>query len=941
MSEENAFANVRLLQLAFLLVMIFSLLPRDAAAIGHPYLVKDINPGSGGSLSSYGPYAVLGGSIVFSAYDPDHGEELWRSDGTPDGTFLLKDIRPGSDTSNPGRLITLNGKVFFRADDGTVGTELWVTDGTVAGTTLLKDLNPGTGRSSPDYLMVSNGTLFFTATTTESGTELWMSDGTAAGTHLVKDIVPGAAGSSPSYLTDVNGTLFFITMPASNSYELWKSDGTPEGTTLIKPLPSGVYPSRIASCNGQLFFMASDAFGAELWKSDGTEAGTGMIKDINPGFAGSSPYAFACIGSTLYFSASDGVHGAEPWKSDGTAATTVMIKDIYPGISGSNPILFTGVNGTIAFVASSPGNGDELWQTDGTESGTVLLHPISPGSALGYINWLIGDGGKVIFSADDGAHGSEPWISDGTTSGTYMLGDIRAGFYPSGPRYYASTGSTFFFAPETEYGTELWAVSLAPAPHSLITSPLSGAISNALTIAGEAHSDTGSPLALVEVSTDGGANWFAASGTSAWSFDWTPAADGQYTLLSRAIDQANNLEFSGPGLTVTIDLSPPTGSVAINGTAETTNSVLVTLTVDADAVDFGVSCTAANPMICGTVSMRFSNDGVSWSAWETAKTAKSWQLLGGNGTRTVQMELKDRAGNVAVFSDTILLDTTLNPTSSITQPPSGLYTNQGTLTISGTASPGQGATLVRVEVSINGGVTWQTASGTTSWSLSVSPADGVYSITSRAIDSAGYTEIPVSGISVKIDRTPPSGRIHNNYNYGTYELDASANDPDVQICTLIFPNLCGGPMDMLLPGSSIWQPASTTLPYGTTSLWLRDRAGNVAYISQLSTVGYPIKLGLPSPQYFSSVQTAYAQSSAGDTIKVKSTSLTESLTLNRNISVTIRGGYDGTHTTTAGSTPIYGSISVQAGEVSVENVDLHGSISIDAGSVVASGVSLL
>jgi len=40
MKKENAFPHELLLQVAFLLVTLFSLAPRDAAAIGHPYLVK-------------------------------------------------------------------------------------------------------------------------------------------------------------------------------------------------------------------------------------------------------------------------------------------------------------------------------------------------------------------------------------------------------------------------------------------------------------------------------------------------------------------------------------------------------------------------------------------------------------------------------------------------------------------------------------------------------------------------------------------------------------------------------------------------------------------------------------------------------------------------------------------------------------------------------------
>jgi len=53
-------------------------------ATGHPYLVKDINPGSSSALNKYEPMAVLGDSIIFKAYDPVNGYELWKCNGTSD-----------------------------------------------------------------------------------------------------------------------------------------------------------------------------------------------------------------------------------------------------------------------------------------------------------------------------------------------------------------------------------------------------------------------------------------------------------------------------------------------------------------------------------------------------------------------------------------------------------------------------------------------------------------------------------------------------------------------------------------------------------------------------------------------------------------------------------------------------------------------------------------
>ncbi|NCQ87286.1 MAG: hypothetical protein GPJ00_24105, partial [Microcystis aeruginosa W13-18] len=110
---------------------------------------------------------------------------------------------------------------FFTADDSVNGTELWKSDGTAAGTVLVKDINPGSSSSNLQNLTVVGSTLFFSAYDGVNGTELWQSDGTAAGTVLVGDIRPGSYGSNPNYLTAVGNTLYFRAYDGVNGQELW------------------------------------------------------------------------------------------------------------------------------------------------------------------------------------------------------------------------------------------------------------------------------------------------------------------------------------------------------------------------------------------------------------------------------------------------------------------------------------------------------------------------------------------------------------------------------------------------------------------------------------------------------------------------------------------------------------------------------------------------
>ena len=171
---------------------------------------------------------------------------------------LLKDINPGTGSSNVCYLTDVNNKLFFAATNGTHGMELWKSDGTETGTVMVKDIRPGASNSSIGYLTNINGTLFFVANNGSYGTELWKSDGTTAGTVMVKDIRAGVLGSNPSGLVNLDGTLYFAADNGVHGMELWKSDGTSAGTLLVKDinaLTGGSYPQALASVNGHFILL--------------------------------------------------------------------------------------------------------------------------------------------------------------------------------------------------------------------------------------------------------------------------------------------------------------------------------------------------------------------------------------------------------------------------------------------------------------------------------------------------------------------------------------------------------------------------------------------------------------------------------------------------------------------------------------------------------------
>jgi len=169
------------------------------------------------------------------------------------------------------------------------------------------------------------------------------------------------------------------------------------------------------------------------------------------------------------------------------------------------------------------------------------------------------------------------------------------------------------------------------------------------------------------------------------------------TLEYWSLDYSGNDEAPHKMLTdIKLDKTPPAGLILINGNASCANSTQATLTL------------LANDSISGVAQMRFRNDNLTWTPYETYGSSRDWTLETNEGTRDVYVQFRNNAGLASTaYSASIILDTVPPTIIDISRTPNGNVQPSQSVTITVNASDAtSGTKSVSLTYNVNSSLAW-------------------------------------------------------------------------------------------------------------------------------------------------------------------------------------------------------------------------------------------
>ena len=288
--------------------------------------------------------------------------------------------------------------------------------------------------------------------------------------------------------------------------------------------------------------------------------------------------------------------------------------------------------------------------------------------------------------------------------------------------------------------------------------------------------------------------------------------NGLKTMYVKYRDVNGNVSLPASA-SITLSLTPPTGTISINGGAIITTSANVTL---------ALSATGPAPV----TKMQFSSDGTNYFALEPYATSKAFTLSSVNGPKKVYVRYQDAAGVLsAPVSASIALDAP-TVTGSVSINAGAPLSNSSVITLSLAASSTAGP-VTEMQISKDGLNYARFEPFQATRGLTLLPGEGVRSAFIIFRDGAGNLSGAVND-SIIVDTTPPVGTIAfttpdpTTSFIGTMELSAT----DLNGVTNMQFSRNGGTSYSPLEPYATTRNITLNIGANTLTVRYRDAAGN-------------------------------------------------------------------------------------------------------------------
>lgn len=431
--------------------------------------------------------------VLISASGEDEATDLYVSDGTAEGTELIKTFE--KDNTYQPRFLEFAGKTFFTRYNSD-SMSIWYTDGTAAGTKKYFEA-PRTNYGLPLDMVAFNGWLFYLHQTPQDSLFVMRVDSTlteskvaaehkmhynAQVSHVVAtqyllfyafgDMIYRIDNSfskplkyfeysatsdygNIDFLIQENGALIW----SYDSERLYAGRGAMGSGRVIDRFGNSDRIWDQATLGDYVFFNFGDHRSANLGRLHARDLTFEVVGTNNNPYIGERAKEVEVHNGVAYFDGN--LSGdTELWKTGEKNSETQLVRDIASDGVASEPSGLTSVGGKLFFSAHTEKFGRELWVSDGTFKGTQQVVDLVPQDGSSYLGMKsIAFKDKLITTAYTERYGTEIWVSDGTAKGTELLLDINPEAYHGHQRvgnFMQAGPYLYLFANDSIHGRELW-----------------------------------------------------------------------------------------------------------------------------------------------------------------------------------------------------------------------------------------------------------------------------------------------------------------------------------------------------------------------------------------------------------------------------------------------------------------------------------------------------